>query len=298
MLLNQFPQRSRCIMELQLWLKIVALFDTPCKRRRSMHFRFSDSDILKVWFWSVIHDRPISWAVQRENWPVHLRRHSLPSNTTMSRRLRSRSVTRMLDKLQQLVVAPQDDSLYWMVDGKPLTIGGCSKDRQAGYGRAAGCMAKGYKLHAIVAKNGQIADWRIAPMNKDERVMAERMLKTTNVRGYVVADSNYDSNKLHAVCDKRGSLQLVCRRRYGEHRKMGHRKQSAGRLRSKEILEAPNNAFGKDLLAQRDSIERTFASLTNWGGGLTHLPPWVRTHRRVKRWVQAKLIFGALKLKR
>jgi hypothetical protein len=282
-------------MELQLWLKIVTLINQNSKPGFSLHFSFSDADILKVWFWSVIHDRPISWAVQRQNWPVHLRRHPLPSNTTMSRRMRSCSVKRMLRKLERLVIAPKGDSLYWMIDGKPLPIGGCSKDRQAGYGRAAGCKAKGYKLHAIVGKSGEIADWRLAPMNKDERVMAHRMFKTTSVSGYVVADSNYDSNKLHAVCDERGSLQLVCRRRYGKHRGMGHRGQSVGRLRSRDILEDPYNEFGSDLLSQRDAIERKFGWLTSWGGGLTHLPPWARTYRRVHRWVQAKLMIASLK---
>ena len=61
-----------------------------------------------------------------------------------------------------------------MLDGKPLTIGGCSKDRQAGYGRAAGGKARGYKIHVIYGSDGSIAAWRIAPMNVDERVMAAR----------------------------------------------------------------------------------------------------------------------------
>ena len=195
------------------------------------------------------------------------------------------------------MIAPKGDSLYWMIDGKSLMIGGCSKDRQAGYGRAAGCKARGYKLHTIVGKNGEIAEWRVAPMNKDERVMARRMLNATSISGYVVADSNYDSNKIHAACDNRGSLQLIAHRRYGKGRGFGHRKQTAGRLRSTAILEEPFDDFGKDLLSQRDDIERFFGRLTSCGGGLTHLPPWARTHRRVRRWVQAKLIIVAMKFK-
>ncbi len=67
----------------------------------------------------------------------------------------------------------------------------------------------------------------------------------------------------------------------------GHRKQTAGRMRSKAILEDPSPEFGQQLLQQRDDIERFFGNLTNWGGGLHGLPPWARTHRRVHRWVQA-----------
>ena len=282
-------------MELQLWKAIVKFIERFSKPKRSMHFDFSDADILKVWFWSVIHDRPVSWATKRENWPYHLRRYPLPTCTTMSRRLRSPSIRQTLKQIEKHVTGPSDDCLFWMMDGKPLAIGGCSKDRQAGFGRAAGCKAKGYKLHAIAGKNGRIAQWRIAPMNKDERVMAHRMLKATEVNGYVVADSNYDSNKLHEVCDTHGNLQLVTRRRYGRERGMGHRKQTKGRLRSKDILEDPFHGFGINLLTQRDGIERFFGHISSWGGGLTHLPAWVRTYRRVHRWVQAKLTLFLLK---
>ena len=214
----------------------------------------------------------------------------------MSRRLRTKAVRNLLEQLETEVLRPRcNKGLAWSMDGKPLMIGGCSKDKQAGFGRAAGCMAKGYKLHTITGKQGEIAEWRIAPMNKDERVMGARMLKATSVIGYVVADSNYDSNKLHQICDDKGNLQLVAPRRYGPGRGTGHRKQTKGRMRAMEILENPQPDFGRQLLNYREAIERYFGNLTSWGGGLTHLPPWVRTYRRVRRWVQAKLIINGLK---
>jgi len=223
-------------MEHQLWKAIVVILTGLDKRRKSTAFDFSDEDIVKVYYWSVIHDRPTCWACSSKHWPIYLRKRSLPSPTTMSRRLRSPSVVALLNALESRVVAPKQPGLFWTIDGKPLTIGGCSKDRQAGYGRAAGCKAKGYKIHAIVGPSGSIASWRLAPMNKDERVMAARMLRTAPIQGYVVADR-------------------------------------------------------KD----RNEIERRFGQLTNWGGGLSCLPAWVRTHRRVRRWVQAKLVLTALK---
>jgi hypothetical protein len=61
------------------------------------------------------------------------------------------------------------------------------------------------------------------------------------------------------------------------------------------LLENPAPQFGEALVGQRSAIERQFGNLTNWGGGLTCLPSWVRTHRRVHRWVQAKLVLTALK---
>jgi hypothetical protein len=282
-------------VEGQLWSLILAILRAVDKRRKRARQDFSDEDIVKVFYWSVIHDRPISWACQRRNWPLYLRRQQLPSNTTMSRRLRRASVVALLDALERRVTAPTHPHLYWMIDGKPLVISGCSKDRQAGYGRAARSKAKGYKIHAITAVDGSVANWRIAPMNKDERVMAERLLKTTNLAGYIAADANYDSNKLHKVCDARGNRQFVSPRRYGAGRKVGHRAQSPGRLRSIALLENPQPDFGRQLLKDRSAIERHFGNATNWGGGLTHLPPWARTYRRVRRWVQAKLALTALR---
>jgi hypothetical protein len=282
-------------MEHQLWKAIVTILAQQCKKVKPAAFQFSNADIIKVWYWAVIHDRPVSWACQRTSWPPHLRKQLLPSNTTMSRRLRSSSVLALQKELEDRVIAPHDANYYWMIDGKSMMIGGCSTDRQAGYGRAARCKAKGYKLHVIRGMDGSLAAWRIAPMNTDERVMGERMLKTAPVQGYLLADGNYDSNKLHALCDQRGNLQLISPRRYGKGKGLGHRRHAVGRLRSKAILEDPYPEFGEGLMEKRDDIERAFAHLTNWGGGLACLPAWVRGHRRVHRFVQAKLILTALK---
>lgn len=284
-------------MEHQLWKAIVAVLRALDKAPKTTAFDFSDADIVQVYYWSVICDRPTSWACRREHWPPHLRTRPLPSPATMSRRLRSPSVAALLDALERRVTAPPEPGLFWMLDGKPLPIGGCSKDRQAGYGRAAGGKAKGYKVHALVGAGGSLAAWRLAPMNKDERVMAERMLKAAppHVCGYVLADANFDSNKLHRVCDERGNVQLVTPRRYGPAKGTGHRRQAAGRLRSIALTEGPFPAFAEQLRKDRIEIERQFGNWTNWGGGLTCLPAWVRTHRRVRRWVQAKLVLAKLK---
>src|SRR5262245_8470410 len=284
-------------MEHQLLKEIVALLATLDKPRASPRCDFRDEDIVRVYYWSVICDRPTSWACRKEHWPLHLRQRPLPSQPTMSRRLRSPSGVALLNALERRGIAPQGPGLFWMIDGKPLPIGGCSKHRQAGYGRAAGGKAKGYKLHALVGSDGAVACWRVAPMHKDERVMAERLVRAAppEVVGYLVGDANFDSNPLHQVCAGRGDVQLVTPRRYGPGKGTGHRKQTAGRLRSSGLTESPFPAFAKRLRKDRVAIERQFGNLTNWGGGLTCLPAWVRTPRRVRRWVQAKLVLARLK---
>ena len=284
-------------MEHQLLKAIVAVVRSLDNPRTPARFRFRAEDIVTVYYWSVICDRPTSWACRKEHWPIHLRRRPLPSPATMSRRLRSAAVVALLDALERRVTAPKRPGLFWMIDGKPLPIGGCSKDRQAGYGKAAGAKAKGYKLHALVAPDGTLAAWRVAPMNKDERVLAERLVRAAPpaVAGYLLADANYDSNPLHRVCGERGELQLVTPRRYGPGKGTGHRKQTAGRLRSIALTESPFPAFADRLRQDRAEVERQFGNLTNWGGGLACLPAWVRTHRRVRRWVQAKLALTGLK---
>ena len=280
-------------MEHQLFQGIVQVLLECGKGRFRAQCTFQDADIVRVWYWSVIHDRPVCWACRPENWPIGPRR-PLPSASTMSRRLRTPSVRQLLEAMERRVTAPEQSGVFWKIDGKPLPIGGCSKDRQAGYGKAAGGKAKGYKLHAIIGAGSCIATWRIAPMNKDERVMAQRMLKSAAVQGYVVGDANYDSNPLHATCDQRDSLQLVTPRRY-PHKSVGHCRQTPGRLRSIALVERPFPDFAARLLQDRADIERDYGNLTNWGGGLSGLPAWVRTHRRVHRWVQAKLTLTGLR---
>jgi hypothetical protein len=283
-------------VEHQLWKKIVAVMEAVAKPRNLARCTFTNEAIVLVWFWSVVHDRPVSWACKRCNWPVHLRKKKLPSSSTMSRRLRSEAVKTLVYSIEKETVRkPKQPTCYWMIDGKPLTVSAISKDRQAGYGRAARGKAKGYKLHAIVSTDGCYAAWRIAPMNKDERVMARRLVREGPIEGYLIGDGNYDSNPLHKVCGEQPNLQLITPPRGGCGKTKRRRRQSPGRQRSLELQENPQPDFADQLLFDRNEIERQFGKLTSWGGGLTHLPPWARTHRRVFRWVQAKLILNSLK---
>lgn len=283
-------------MERSIWKQIRRTLRALGRRRHNRRYAFTDATILEVYLWAVLHERPVCWACDLKNWLPRQRRGPLPSPSTVSRRMRSKRLIalaeRLLATLNAQHIAHRTITLVAVVDGKPLPIGPHSHDRQAGYGRAASGKAKGYKLHAIVTVDGRVLAWRIAPMHIDERVMARRMLRELDHTGYLLADSNYDSNKLFDAAMHRG-IQLLAPRRYGSHRQLGHRRHSPARLRCKDILEADRPEFGDLLMKQRWSIERFFGSLSSNPAGLSHLPAWVRSWRRVRNWVIGKLVIHA-----
>jgi len=239
--------------------------------------RFADRVIVLVLLWAAFNHKPISWAVQRRNWPVWMQRllPALPSSTTMSRRLRRPSLRLFLDRLLAHAQGPAGLSLLRIVDGTALEVRSHSKDRQAGYGFGSGRKAKGYKLHLLLESTGQVADWRIAPMNTNEQVMAARMLLHADQLVYVVADGEYDSNRLHRVVSWKGGQLLAPRRKTAKN--LGHKRHAPGRLRGLSMLEGPS-PFGRELLRMRANIERFFGNADSHSEALGELPAWVRTH--------------------
>lgn len=284
-------------MEHSVYDRIRRVLRALGRRRQSRRFTFTDASVLEVYIWAALHDRPVSWACDPRHWPPGSRRGPIPSASTVSRRMRRPRLVALIDRLRRRIEDHTTPALVAAIDGKPLPIGPHSHDRQSGYGRAAGGKAKGYKLHAIVDIRGRVLAWRIAPMNTDERVMARRMLRSLDHTGYLLADSNYDSNKLYKAAIERG-VQLVAPRRYGPHRGVGRRAQSPARLRAKDILELDPTGFGRGLKRLRWSIERFFGTLCSRPGGLGPLPAWVRSHRRVRAWVAAKLLINAVRTER
>lgn len=279
-------------MEHQLWEAIVREVRQLDKSRRRTERGFTAGEIVLTWFWAVLHDRPVDWACQRRNWPIHLRRWRVPSGSTVSRRLRSAEVRQLLGQLEARILQPHAKHLVWLLDGKPLLTSRVSKDRQASAARGM----RGYKLHVLIDAEQRVQTWRISPLGKDEKEMGRRLIRAARVQGYVVADGNYDAAPLYDVCDQQGELQLVAPLR-ACRTSVRRRRQAPGRRRAiarQDGLLERDKQFVNDLFRQRLAVERYFGNLTSWSGGLKHLPPWVRTHRRVERWVQGKLILHAL----
>lgn len=276
-------------MERELWRALYSLARECDPSPYWELVRFFDHEIVAVYLWAVLHDRPVSWACERINWPKRLWKRNLPSQSTMSRRLRTTEVQRLLCLMEGRLAALDSGGFVWFIDGKPLPVGTHSKDRDAQWGRAGRGYAKGYKLHAVYGRGPLPLEWEVAPLNVSEPEVAARLISLLERGGgYILGDKAYDSNPLHDVSSARG-YQLVAERKRPKTG-LGHRPHSAGRLRSIELL---RNEFGQALYHCRDDVERHFGWLTNHSAGLAPLPAWVRCPHRVRLWIQAKLICHA-----
>ena len=286
-------------MEGELFALLYDLTWAEAKLRfRTKRVRYCDALIALVYFWSVLHDRPVCWACRACNWPPQWAWLCLPSNATMSRRLKTYSCWSLIIGLFHRLLGADAAalSLCHRIDTKPLVVGGFSKDRDARRGYATGGIAKGYKLAIAVAQGSMPQAMALASLKHSDQQMAMELIDQLSqghraVGGYLLADSTHDTNPLHQHAAS-ASFQLLTPRKR-PHTALGHRTHCPARLRSIELLEGESN-FGKQLYDQRSQIERDLAHVCSFGGGLQPLPSWVRTPRRVLRWTLAKFIIYAL----
>lgn len=276
-------------MERELFMDLLErLARLPRARCRPAKSTYRHLDVLAVMLWAALHDRPISWATQRRNWPTHDRTRPLPSNATMSRRLRLPIIHDLLEQLTASMAITGEGERTLVIDGRPLTIARHSGDADAAYGRAAGGMGKGYKLHQIVDLQGNPRAWRVTPLNVNEKQPALEMIEQhkPGEADTLLADNNYDANKLYEAAGQRG-IQMLAPRRANAKRIIVNR-QSVWRLRAIQML-----AEDPGLLKPRRFIETCFATQGNTIGGLGPLPNHVRGLTRVTRWVAVKLAIDA-----
>jgi hypothetical protein len=279
-------------MERELWQALYRLATALDKRWGG--WKYSTAEIVAVYFWAVVHDRPTSWAAQPAEWPADLRPEPLPPQSTLSRRLKQADAVELMTAVEQQLVVLIGLGQHWIhiLDAKSLAVSPISHDRDAVWGRGARGLQKGYKVHAVWNGGPLFTTWSLAPMNSSEKVVARRMLRSMLGGGYLLADSQYDANYLYDDAEKAG-FQLVAKKTPHRGRGgLGHRRNSPSRLRSIELLTTP---FGAELYRDRAAIERMFGVLTSTGGILGPLPAWVRRFHRVRHWVQAKLILNALR---
>lgn len=276
-------------MERELW-RIISRRITQLDRQfEHGGKRHTIGRIVRVFLWSVLHDRPVYWACDRRNWRGVRPPVQLPDQSTMSRRLRGSQTWRFIEMLIEAVDEQEHRAaLLHCVDGKPLTVSRHSIDPDAAFGRGAGGKDRGYKLHAIYAQSNRPLAWSVTPLNRNEHHEAASLINHRTGPGYLLGDANYDANHLHE-CAGRCGLRLLTTRRYAKAKGLGHHRHSVYRIDAIERLKAPS-PFARQLLSQRRKVETRFAHLTNFGGGLTCLPPWVRRLHRVQLWVAGKII--------
>lgn len=272
-------------MERELYRAVYETAYALARRIRTPRVRFPDWKIVVVYAWSVLHDRPICWACDRANWPAEARSLELPSQPTMSRRLRSSSVRKLLNAIENALRNRFDERDVYMIDGKPLPIGRSSKDADAKMGYANGILAKGYKMHSICNELRVPVVWTIESMNVAEKTVALGLIQRLSDARYLIGDRGYDANRLYELAGRRG-CQLVTA--WKPRKSMGHRRHSTYRVYAQTQMP---EALRTHLLSKRVAIERYHGHLGNAAHGLAPLPNWVRTLPRVRRWVQMKIIF-------
>jgi len=283
-------------MDRELWNQLSqAMFDVARGFRRCPRQTYDTHRIVRLYLWSVLHDRPVIWATNPRSWSYSTRPQALPDQSTMSRRLRDAQTWCFLDKLARRVAGPVRPVLIKALDGKPLVVAKHSADADATRGRGVGGFAKGYKLHAIWGGGPMPLAWSVRPLNVSEITEAQRLIPQLSDEGYLLADANYDRNVLYDQAAAHGHQLISQRQRPAVG--LGHRRHSPHRLRSIQLLEQAPSPFGRELYRRRRAIERDFAGLTGFGGGLQCLPSWVRSLPRVRLFVHAKLIINAARIR-
>jgi hypothetical protein len=273
-------------MERELYSQLYQIVYQLARGSRTKRVLFPDRVIVLTYFWAVLHDRPVAWACCDHNWPMRTGRPPLPSASTMSRRLRRPPVLDLIQRAEQSVMARLPRSDLCFIDAKPLSIGSASGDPDAQWGYAAGRINKGYKLHAILDAKRVVRCWEIRPMRPREAAVAPELIEQLDGSGTLVGDNAYDTNALYDLVH-RHRWQLFAPRRANTKLDVTDKRHSPYRL----AAHRPADRKRRELLyRQRSTIERFFAQLGNQCGGLGPLPNHVRRLRRVRLWVQAKLI--------
>lgn len=251
--------------------------------RQGRACQYPDTLIVALYLWAVFHDRPLCWAVDRSNYSSVFRPRRLPSRSQFGRRIRSARCQALLNALNRELARVDDVPNIFLMDSRPLRVGPYSVDPDVRKGYTKDGFVKGYKMHALAAKQGQIVAWRLTPLNRNDKPVAWELIEEARPQGVVLADGAYDSGALYDHVSKhRAQLLTPLPANVGG----GHRPQSAARMAAARMW----IDGAEDLYRERLGIERIFSQQSSFGGGLAPLPAWVRRWPRVWRWIAAKLI--------
>jgi hypothetical protein len=256
---------------------------------------YGDTLIVAVYLWAVMQDRPQGWACRRENYQSIFRPRALPSESRLSRRIRGERCQMLLTRVYEEVAEVDRPSSVNMVDGRPFTVNGCTKDRQARPGRISGGFARGYRLHSLVSDDRRVLNWMVTPMNEPEPAQAKTLIETAAAVGEVIlGDSVYDANSLYKAAKARGSVLVSHIRADRLKNRPRTNRNSPERIAA---VESWKRGVARYVYRDRVLVETTFGNQSSYAGGLGPLPAWVRTLPRVTRWIGAKLILYHARLR-
>src|SRR5262245_53552797 len=198
-------------MERELWRVVYIRLKLVARRFDQKYVQLQPGRIAAVLLWAALHDRPVSWACDRRNWTAtRLRPGRIPSEATMSRRAKKTSTALFLNAVAARLRGTGPPAWTLIVDGKPLPVGACSKDRDARPGRVPGRFARGYKLHAIWGNRCLPEAWEVTALNEYEGAVAVRLIPQLgrSAYGYLLGDGSYDAGVVFDAADAAG-YQLV-----------------------------------------------------------------------------------------
>lgn len=292
-------------MDGRLWTRLYRQVRRACKalrhvRRAGRPRVYRTDEVLMVWAFAALMDWPISvthdklksgptgWWMQRHwSWPSRL-----PSVPTLTRRAKSSDfrwlLRRVMRRLRgQLGLAA---TAHVVMDSTLLLTGAYSRDRQSRWTCHSGKWFRGYALHAICSRQGQLLACRVTSANVQEMKAARFLVRQLAASGagkvdLVIADSGYDSEPLHQLVRRRLQAQLLAPVNRRGARTEAWRSRQPGRAESDRMLQTPE---GRRCLNERSTIERW----NSWFKGSSHLgmlPYHVRHLHRVRLWVNLKL---------
>jgi len=285
-------------MDREDWKALKASVKKVCRSFtfHSRKRRYSFELVLLMYLWIVAHRRPLYKACQRCTYGDWFRPRKLPSVSQFCRRVKEEVFEKLLLAVHLDLIGSGHQSPVKVVDGKPLLVSPVSKDPDARSGHITGGFGKGYRLHAMISEKRRILIWSVMPLNVAEQSVAVELawhLKPAEMQSLVLADSNYDSGRLHKALDQSNHRLLTPlkgqqRVKDGKHHPVTLRQMGPERRQAVEVWKNHQD-LANYVLKDRIRIENLFSGITmalDAGGP----PPWVRRLERVRRWAGAIVI--------
>lgn len=246
----------------------------------------TDATIVRVLLWAALHDQPTYWATDPAHWPGDLRPRPLPSQSCVSRRWRTQGVITLIDRLGTTIRDTLPAGTLKFIDGKPLPVGGCTKDPDAGFGKAAGIKQRGYRLISeLDALSLRIERWIVVSTSVSEHAAALRLLDHMPPGQIVHGDRGFSHITLYEKADAVGVGWIAPAVRRG-----GREPKHASCPARYDADVLMTTSVGEQLRRWRNRHEHVHAQLNRHPIHLTHLPQHVRRHGRVQVWVALKIM--------